>query len=142
MRRRVAYVFYILGLMLGLGALTANGGGFMGTLYGIVGAVAVWWIACGFGVRLGVTPDEFASSVKHLLGFGVDYELPKEPRRNRPQKLDRLRRAVRHDPCDPLRDSGGAIVRATVVARITTHPHETSTASAHPAASVEAVTKI
>lgn len=74
----MAYVFYILGLMLSLAALTGNGGGLMGALYGIIGAVAVWWIACGFGVRLGVTPDEFASSVKHLLGFGVDYETSKE----------------------------------------------------------------
>lgn len=79
MRRGVAYLFYILGLMLGLAAFTGNGGGFMGTLYGIVGAVAAWWIACGFGVRLGVTPDEFAASVKHLLGFGVHYGSSKEP---------------------------------------------------------------
>lgn len=75
MRRRVAYIFYILGLVLGIAALVGNGGSLAGTVYGIVAAVAVWWIACGFGVRLGVTPDEFASSVKRLLGFGVDYDV-------------------------------------------------------------------
>lgn len=79
MQRRVAYVFYILGLIFALISLTSNGGGFSGMLFGIVGAVAVWWIACGFGVRLGVTPDEFATSVKRVLGFGVDYEVTPEP---------------------------------------------------------------
>lgn len=74
----MAHAFYILGLIFALTALTSNGGGLIGTLYGIVGAVAVWWIACGFGVRLGVTPDDFASSLKRLLGFGVDYDIAPE----------------------------------------------------------------
>lgn len=79
MRRQLAYAFYLLGVIFALISLTSNAGGFAGTLFGIVGAVAVWWIACGFGVRLGVTPDEFATSVKTVLGFGVDYEVEREP---------------------------------------------------------------
>lgn len=61
---------------LGSGAAT---GGFVGAAFGIVGAIAVWWVAAGFGVRLGVTPDDFAASAKKLLGFGVDYDVPPEP---------------------------------------------------------------
>ncbi|MDP9067985.1 MAG: hypothetical protein M3N53_06530 [Actinomycetota bacterium] len=73
MRRRVAYLFYIAGSFIAINAI-AEGGGF-----GLIGALAVWWIAVGFGVRLGVSPDEFASSVKRLLGFGVEYDISKDP---------------------------------------------------------------
>lgn len=72
MRRRVAYLFYIAGSLIGITSIVEGGG------LGVIGAIAVWWIAAGFGVRLGVTPDEFASSVKHLLGFGVEYDVPEE----------------------------------------------------------------
>lgn len=81
MNRRVAYLFYIAGSIIAIGWIAEAGA------LGLIGAIAIWWIAVGFGVRLGVTPDEFACSVKHLLGFDVDYDVPQkasaEPLRER-----------------------------------------------------------
>lgn len=72
MNRRVAFLFYIVGSLIAIGWVVDAGP------LGLIGAIPVWWIAVGFGVRLGVTPDEFASSVKHLLGFGVEYDVPQK----------------------------------------------------------------
>lgn len=72
MRRRVAYLFYIVGSVIAIGWIAEAG------VLGLIGAIAVWWIVAGFGVRLGVTPDDFASSVKRVLGFGVQYDVPQE----------------------------------------------------------------
>jgi hypothetical protein len=76
MKRMVAWGIYMLGALLALRALIT---GFVeDSLYwgfaGVTFAVAIWWIAVGFGVRLGVTPDEFVASILSSLGFGRHYE--------------------------------------------------------------------
>jgi hypothetical protein len=72
MKRMVAWIFYVLGGVVGLQSAIvglASGNlltGLMGIAYGIV----AWWIAVGIGMRLGVTPDDFFASILSALGFG------------------------------------------------------------------------
>ncbi len=77
MRRPVALLIYVLALIGALNGIVQgmSHGWFEGAI-GLVGALSLWWIATGFGVRLGVTPDDFAAWVKRLLGFGVEYDVP------------------------------------------------------------------
>ncbi len=78
MKRAVAWGFYLLGAILALRnvALALSGDSIFEGLLGIAFGVAVWWIAVGFGVRLGMHPDEFIASIKSALGFGEDFETP------------------------------------------------------------------
>ncbi len=80
MQRVVAHFIYLFALVVGMGALGSGiSHGLWPTMMAIATAVVIWWIAVGFGVRVGVTPDDFVTSLKRLLGFGVEWDTPKEP---------------------------------------------------------------
>lgn len=77
MKRMLAWVIYVFGGVLALksvvGGLTQDSllGWFTGIAYGI----ALWWVAVGFGLRLGVTPSDFVASIKSALGFDPPPEI-------------------------------------------------------------------
>ena len=72
MRRMVAWTIYVLGGMLALRSIISGFAhdDFIAGFYGLGFGIATWWFAVGFGVRLGVSPDDFVASVKYGLGFG------------------------------------------------------------------------
>ena len=72
----VAWCIYVVGGVLALRYIVAGltGDGIYEWFAGVALGVAFWWIATGFGVRLGVTPNEFARSIAHALGFGREAE--------------------------------------------------------------------
>jgi hypothetical protein len=79
----VAWVFYVLGSILALRSVVAGLSGDRGVfdwVLGIAFGVAIWWIAVGFGVRLGMHPDEFIAAIKSVLGFGENFD-SEEPTR-------------------------------------------------------------
>ena len=78
----VAWLFYVVGAVLALKSAVAGlaAGNLYGSFAGIAFGIAVWWIAVGFGVRLGVTPDDFIASIKYALGFGAPFEVEHERR--------------------------------------------------------------
>ena len=76
MKRKVAFAFYVVGAVLAVRTLVAglSAGDIGSWLFGIAFGLAIWWIAVGFGVRLGVDPDDFVASVKSILGFGRPFD--------------------------------------------------------------------
>jgi hypothetical protein len=77
-RSALAWVVYMLGLVLGLDVLVSGlvAEGLWNALGGIAFAVGVWWIAAGIGTRLGETPDDFMASIAAVLGFGDRPQAP------------------------------------------------------------------
>ncbi len=78
MKRALAYVIYFLGIWVALRSLVLalSDGQVLAFLLGIAGALAAWWIAAGFGVRLRVSPDDLLMRIKYVLGGGIGYEMP------------------------------------------------------------------
>jgi hypothetical protein len=68
----IAWVFYVLGGVVALQSAVVGlaSGNLLTALMGIAYGIVAWWIAVGFGMRLGVTPDDFFASVASTLGFG------------------------------------------------------------------------
>ncbi|MGH2818393.1 MAG: hypothetical protein ACRDJS_08045 [Actinomycetota bacterium] len=81
MRSAIAWVVYMLGLVLGLKVLVTGlvSDGLWGAFGGVAFAVALWWIAAGIGVRLGETPENFMASIAAVLGFGDRPQAPSVP---------------------------------------------------------------
>jgi hypothetical protein len=94
MRSALAWVVYVLGLVLGLKILvTGLNGGLWDSFGGAAFAVGVWWVAAGIGTFLGETPDNFMASIAAVLGFGDRPQAPTVPadkkRRTEPDAPDR-----------------------------------------------------
>jgi hypothetical protein len=81
MKSALAWVVYMLGLVLGLKVLVTGlvSGGLWSAFGGVAFAVALWWIAAGIGVRLGETPEGFMASIAAVLGFGDSPQAPTVP---------------------------------------------------------------
>jgi hypothetical protein len=81
MRSAIAWVVYMLGLVLGLKVLVTGlvNGSLWDAFGGVAFAVGVWWIAAGIGTRLGETPDDFMASIAAVLGFGDRPQAPTVP---------------------------------------------------------------
>jgi hypothetical protein len=94
MRSAIAWVVYMLGLVLGLDVLVSGlaADGLWDAFGGIAFAVGLWWVAAGIGTRLGETPDDFIASIAAVLGFGDRPQLPTAP-------------ALKEKPSDPPLDS-------------------------------------
>jgi hypothetical protein len=77
-RSALAWVAYMLGLVLGLDVLVSGlvAEGIWDALGGIAFAVGVWWIATGIGTRLGETPENFFASIGAVLGLGDNPQAP------------------------------------------------------------------
>jgi hypothetical protein len=75
-RRSIAFAAYVVGVVLIMKALVDGftGDGAVDWFVGVVYALAAWWIAAGIGIRLGVTPRQFAGSVGSALGFNETRE--------------------------------------------------------------------
>ena len=87
MQRLVAHAVYLLALVVGMSALGSGiSNGVWPTMMALASAVVIWWIAVGFGVRLGVTPDAFVLSVKRVLGFDVEWDVVNEPTPQEPPR--------------------------------------------------------
>ena len=81
MRRALAWVVYMLGLVLGLDVLVTGfaAEGILDAFGGIAGAVVLWWITAGIGIRLGVPPQDFMESIASVVGFGDHPQAPTVP---------------------------------------------------------------
>jgi hypothetical protein len=81
MRRALAWVVYMLGLVLGLDVVVTGlaADGLWEGFGGIAAAVVLWWIVAGIGIRLGVTPQDFMASIVSALGFGDRPQAPTVP---------------------------------------------------------------
>jgi hypothetical protein len=79
MQKAVAHGIYVVAILIAITSLGSGASnGLPGTALGAAGALAVWWIAVGFGVRMGYTPDDFLLSLKRFLGFDVEYDSTQE----------------------------------------------------------------
>ena len=105
MRRALAWVVYMLGLVLGLDVLVTGfaAEGILDAFGGIAGAVVLWWITAGIGIRLGVPPQDFMESIASVVGFGDHPQAPTVPK-NRPGP-DAPDRRSQAKPSDPPLDS-------------------------------------
>ncbi len=83
MRRRLAFLVYLVGLILVLGTIISGFSdvdehlwNWADPLLSLLRALIVWWVTAGIGIRLGVFPIEFFRNVARSLGLG--YEAPVE----------------------------------------------------------------
>ena len=76
MNRKVAFAFYGLGAMLALRSFVTGlaNDHVLAWFTGAALGLAIWWIAVGFGVRLGTEPSEFVAAIKSILGFETSSE--------------------------------------------------------------------
>lgn len=81
--RCVAWFFYTFGMVVAVGVFTngarlfVEAGNPIPAIMGLGLALAAWWLTVGIGVRLGMTPLQFARDVRKVLGFTKDWRTSK-----------------------------------------------------------------
>jgi hypothetical protein len=83
MKRVAAFIFYTVGTLAVVGMIVSGVegipfGGFeewYGALISFAFAMAIWWIAAGIGIRLGVEPHEYFRFLGSYFGLTYDHAL-------------------------------------------------------------------
>ncbi|MGH2729897.1 MAG: hypothetical protein ACRDJI_04735 [Actinomycetota bacterium] len=65
MKRRLAFGIYFVGSLSALSVLVSGlEAGLLAGVGNVMYALAIWWITAGIGIRLGVVPAEFFTSLQ------------------------------------------------------------------------------